>query len=316
MKHLFLIDPLEKLVIKKDSSLMMAQTFKEKGEEVYLLFEKDFYLTNGEFETFEVWQFDSNFKQDSFYLEKFDLIKARQYKLDNKTIIHFRLDPPFDTRYLRIAWMLDGLVQKGLRVTNNPKGVITHNEKLHSYLQPNALPSYVGASFLGLQEFITKNNITELILKPLDLYQGIGVEKVSVTDPQLETKFQNKVKEYKGAIVAQAFAPEVTKGEVRSLYFNGHELGSILKVPKKGEYLANIAQGASYSLYTLPDNVKKQCDQITKDLLKDGLDFVAFDILGGHVNEVNLTCPGLLVEVSIAVKKNLASEILSNIRRL
>lgn len=314
MKHLFLIDPLDKLVIKKDSSLMMAQTFKEKGEEVYLLFEKDFYLTNGELETFEVWQFAANFKADSFYLEKFDLTNSKKLKLDKNTIVHFRLDPPFDTRYLRIAWMLDGLVQKGVRVTNNPKGVITHNEKLHSYLQPNALPSYVGASFLGLKEFIAKNKIQELILKPLDLYQGIGVEKVSVSDAKLESKFQKKVSEYKGAIVAQAFAPEVTKGEVRSLYFNGQELGSILKVPKEGEYLANIAQGASYSVYTLPESVKKQCDQITKDLLKEGLDFVAFDILGGHVNEVNLTCPGLLVEVSMAVKSNLAAQILNYIK--
>lgn len=313
MKHVFLIDPLDKLVIKKDSSLLMAHTFKEKGEEVYLLFEKDFYLTSGPLETFEVWDFNSSFKENSFYLKDFTLSKNKKLKLDINTVIHFRLDPPFDTRYLRIAWMLGGLTQKGLRVTNNPTGVITHNEKLHAYLQKNALPSYVGASFLGLQEFINKNQIKELILKPLDLYQGIGVEKVSATDSSLENKFKNKVTEYKGAIVAQAFAPEVTNGEVRSLYFKGQELGSILKVPKSGEYLANIAQGASFSVYTLPSEVRKQCDQITKDLLKDGLDFVAFDILGGHVNEVNLTCPGLLVEVSIAVKTNLAEQILSNI---
>lgn len=316
MKHIFLIDPLEKLVIKKDSSLMMAHTFISQGEEVYLLFEKDFYLTSGELGTFEVWDFTSSFKPDSFYLSDFTLSKNKKLKLDNNTLIHFRLDPPFDTRYLRIAWMLDGLAQKGVSVSNNPKGVITHNEKLHAYLQPNALPSYVGASFLGLKEFIVKNQIKELILKPLDLYQGIGVEKISATDPQLEIKFKNKVAEYKGAIVAQAFAPEVTQGEVRSLYFKGQELGSILKVPKQGEYLANIAQGASFSVYSLPPEVKKQCDQITKDLLKDGLDFVAFDILGGHVNEVNLTCPGLLVEVSIAVKKNLANEILNYIKGL
>ena len=41
-----------------------------------------------------------------------------------------------------------------------------------------------------------------------------------------------------------------------------------------------------------------------------GVDWVAFDILGDSVQEVNITCPGLLVEVSYAFERNLADEII------
>jgi glutathione synthase len=46
------------------------------------------------------------------------------------------------------------------------------------------------------------------------------------------------------------------------------------------------------------------------ELAKFGVDWVAFDILGDSVQEVNITCPGLLVEVSFALRRNLADVVL------
>ena len=46
MKHILFIDPLDKLVPKKDSSLMLALTLKMMGVETYLLFEPNFFFTN------------------------------------------------------------------------------------------------------------------------------------------------------------------------------------------------------------------------------------------------------------------------------
>ena len=48
MAHIFFIDPIEKLNIKKDSTLMMALTFQQMGLESYILFEKDFFVTNSQ----------------------------------------------------------------------------------------------------------------------------------------------------------------------------------------------------------------------------------------------------------------------------
>ena len=71
MHHVFLIDPLENLNIKKDSSLMMAATFKEQGMKVSLLFEKDFFLLNKNLPEYNVYQFEAEFEENSFYLKKF-----------------------------------------------------------------------------------------------------------------------------------------------------------------------------------------------------------------------------------------------------
>jgi glutathione synthase len=316
MKHVFFIDPINKLSPKKDSSLMLASTMKQVGMEVYLLFEVDFYLNNKKTPEFQLYDFQAEFYDDGCYLKSFTLGSSVQKKLTPEDILHMRIDPPFDTRYLRYLWMLRFYQSQGIRVVNSPVGILKFNEKLHAYAQPSSLASFVGSSvaeFMVFAESMKRDNHRELILKPLDLFQGIGVEKISLDRPDLKEKFELKVIENNGPVVAQPFCKEVVSGEIRSLYFKGIELGSILKIPKKGEFLANIAQGADFHAIDLSPSVKNECNRICQELLEDGVDWVAFDIMGEHVSEINITCPGLLVEVSFAHKKNLARELISMI---
>ena len=312
MKHILFIDPIEKLNPKKDSTLMLATTMKQQGILVYLLFEKDFYVSNKAKNILKVYNFESSFCDDGAYLKNFELKESIGLELQKNDIIHMRIDPPFDTRYLRYLWMLRYYNLQGIKVVNSPDGILKFNEKLHAYTQKSSLESYVGSSLEGFMQFveIMKNDHQELILKPLDLYQGFGVEKISINDVNLATRFEEKVKENNGAIVAQPFCTDVVNGEIRSLYFKGRELGSILKIPKKGEYLANIAQGAAFHAVELTPEMKKECDDICAELMAEGVDWVAFDIMGSHVSEINITCPGLLVEVSFAHKKNFCLDII------
>lgn len=312
MKHILFIDPIEKLNPKKDSTLMLATTMKEQGIEVYLLFEKDFYVSNKAKSILKLYKFESSFYEDGCYLKSFELKESLNLELQKNDMIHMRIDPPFDTRYLRYLWMLRYYTLQGIKVVNSPDGILRFNEKLHAYTQKSSLDSYVGSSVDGFMQFVElmKKDNQELILKPLDLYQGFGVEKVSISRPDLAAHFEAKVKENNGAIVAQPFCADVVNGEIRSLYFKGKELGSILKVPKKGEFLANIAQGAAFHAIELTASMKKECDDICAELMAEGVDWVAFDIMGDHVSEINITCPGLLVEVSFAHKKNFGLDII------
>ncbi len=315
MAHIFLIDPLEKLSPKKDSSLMLAASMQSMGMNTKILFEKDFYVANNNELAFELYEFSAEFKADGAYLDSFTLLNSKLITITKEDTIHMRIDPPFDTRYLRYLWMLRFIQEKGIKVINSPDGILKFNEKLYAYAQKSALPSYVGSSAIGFEKFMQALPLkSEIILKPLDLYQGMGVEKISMEDHTIAIKrFKEKVLENNGPIVAQIYCAEVTKGEVRSLYFKGQELGSILKIPKAGEFLANIAQGAGFHAIELSANLKKECDDICKHLMSEGVDWVAFDILDNHVSEVNITCPGLLVEVSYAHKKNFAKTIAENL---
>lgn len=310
MRHIFFIDPLEKLNIKKDSTLMMALAFLEKGIECYLLFESDFSISNVGVDELNIYSFSGDFKADGFYLESFELGEAKKMEVKKGDVLHMRIDPPYDSRYQRYLWMLDFLNERtGIEVLNMPLKIMKYNEKLVAIKDIDlSHPSFIGSSLSEFKLFVEslKNGGSkEVILKPLDLYSGIGVEKAAI-DESLEEKFKLKVSEFEGAIVCQPFIEQVYEGEYRSIYFDGEEIGTILKKPKEGEFLANIAQGAAFEKAPLTGELKKICDEVANDLLKDNVRFIAFDLLGGKMNEINITCPGLLVEVSYAYNKNLA----------
>ncbi len=310
MRHIFYIDPLEKLNLKKDSSLLLALRAQERGDEVVVLFEKELAWGNG-VTTLKVHRIAG--KVENFYLRDVALTQTLEIAPHPGDVIHMRLDPPFDGRYLRYLWLLDQWERKGVRVVNRPRGIMQFNEKLCAYQRPDAVPSWVGEDAAGFQRFcqeLTAKGVQEIVLKPLDLYSGIGVEKWELDHPKLHERFRIKAHELQGPIVAQSFMPEVRAGEVRALYFKGEHLGSILKKPKAGEFISNIAQGAAFEAIELSARVQAKCRQICSELTSEGVDWVAFDILGETPTEVNITCPGLLVEVCYAHQKDLAGRIL------
>ena len=316
MKHIILIDSIEQLVIKKDSSLLLALTLKEMGHSVSLLFEKDLIFKNKGDLTFKLTDFEGMISNKTQYIESFKLLNTKRYKLKADDIIHMRLDPPFDCRYLRVLWILKSISEMNhVKIFNSAEGILVNNEKLHGYIQKESLPSFVGESKEEFEEFTNElkaKGYDEVVLKPLDLFQGIGVEKFLISDT-LSDKFIAQVKKYDGPVIAQPFYKDVTHGETRTIYFAGSEIGTILKVPKKGDFLANIASGATYKLDSLTGNQKNICDKISKDLLKEKIYLIAFDLMGDMVSEVNITCPGLLVETSSAYGRNLSVDIINMI---
>ncbi|MBP9674288.1 MAG: hypothetical protein KBD63_04265, partial [Bacteriovoracaceae bacterium] len=219
----------------------------------------------------------------------------------------------------QVLWLLSFLQKKGIRVVNNPQSLLLYNEKLLAYTHKQSPPSLVSFSrekIIAETKKMYQAGQRYIILKPLDLFSGIGVTKITLKEKNKkwdESSFEKKLiilqKKFTGPLVLQSFLSQVYKGEVRALYFKGKELGSILKIPKAGKFLSNIAQGGTFHPCKLNKNQKKICDEISKQLFKEGILFVAFDVLGDLVTEVNITCPGLLVEVSQAYKRNLALEM-------
>ena len=319
MKHLFFIDPLEKLQLSKDSTLLLAHTLKEQGHEVSLLFEDNFYILSDSPPGLQVFEFSSSLKEGDFYLKSFSLKKENILSLDGNILFHIRLDPPFDRRYLKYLWMMNSLKRWGVKFLNDPMGILLFNEKITAFQSSLHLETYVGSSWEGLIKFVHHLETLghkDLIFKPLDLYQGMGVEKTSLKDKsELKSLFKRKILESQGAILVQPFVPQIAQGEIRTVFFGKRSLGTILKVPPKDTYLANIAQGAKYSAVALETQIQKECEGLYQLLRPYGLHWVAYDVLHGHINEVNVTCPGLLVEVSSALKRNVAIDLLEETDR-
>jgi glutathione synthase len=258
-----------------------------------------------------LYRFEGQLAEDGYYLQNFNLTEKFEKKIDHSDTIHMRIDPPYDMRYQRYLWMLEFISEMtGCTVTNDPKGIMQNNEKLEAFKLKHSVESFVGASLDGFKQYVKKLKELkheEVVLKPMDLYSGIGVIKEKL-DESVYEKFSNHVKTYNGAIVAQPFLKAVYDGEYRAVYFDGKEVGSIIKKPNPGEFLTNIAQGAKYEKVDLPADVRKECDKVSQSLLREGVRVIAFDILGKVITEINVTCPGLFVEVSYANNINISQE--------
>ncbi len=312
--HILLIDPIEKLAIKKDSSLLLALALKLLGHPVFLLFKEDLYFQNTKSLELNVYAFEGQMEPDSLYIKSFQTSDTpTSYSVNKSTLFHMRLDPPFNLSYLQSLWILQSLKMYEATVVNDSHGILLHNEKLYAYSQANKkFPSYLGTSkdkLVSFLEELCEQGQTDVILKPVDLFQGEGVTKLPMNFDLITEEFSKMITKYQGTIVVQPYIKMVEQGEIRSLYFDGKELGSIIKIPPQGSHLANIAQGAKYSKIKISPEHSSECARISKNLMADGIRWTAFDILGDMISEVNITCPGLLVEVSEANSKNLALEI-------
>lgn len=315
MKHIFLIDPIEKLNVKKDSSLFWALSLKQMGHEVYLLYMKNFYVNNlSELPVYSVSSFEGKISAD-LYIEYISIIDTIKVNLHPGDCMYMRLDPPFDENYIHALWMLQMLEKNKVRVSNSPHGILLYQEKLVAYqLGPEvSIPSFIGhlgPDAAGFLNDLRAQGFKDFIIKPLNSFSGIGVYKFN-EDDHLEEYIKNK-QEVKDCFILQPFVEKIYDGEVRSIFWRGKEIGSILKKPKEGTFLANISQGGRFSVYHLEDIIRKRCEKLSLQLLASGVELVAYDILDGKISEVNVTCPGLLVEVSHALQRNIVAENMIN----
>ena len=316
-KHIIFIDPLDKLIPKKDSSLLLAHELKAAGADVKILFKNELFLTTGSQLTYKMFDFSSELSE-SFYLSDFEIKKTTEQKIESSDTIHMRLEPPFDLSYMRNLWILDYLKREiGCKVINDPNGIFVNNEKISSFVAAEFINTFIGTSvdkFMSIVHEYRGNGVNDIILKPIDLFQGIGVRKVnlSLEKGELANIFIKMTEEFKGPVLVQPFQEEILGGEIRAIFFNHKLMGAIKKIPKKGSYLANIAQGATFNQVDLNSKQSENCHKVCRHL-GDSVPWVAFDIIGNKISEVNVTCPGLLVEVSNAENRNIAFEIAKEI---
>jgi glutathione synthase len=309
MAHILLIDKLEQLDIKKDSSLFFAIGLQDKFE-TYICFREDLSFVNSSAYKLKVYKFDGEISEN-YYVSEFNLKESIDIKLSELDTIHMRLDPPVNLSYIRTLWLLKSFEDFfGVSCVNSSEGILSIHEKLYAYSHKSSIESFVGKNKDQLHSFISSlgEENSKLVVKPLDMFQGIGVKLFNRTDIENIEKY---ILESSEEMIVQPFYKKISEGEVRSIYFKGHEIGSILKTPKEGEFISNIAFGAKYTKYDLNEYQRNLCDEVSNDLLSKGIDWIAFDIMGEHLSEVNLTCPGLLVEVSSAYQENLAQKIIN-----
>ncbi|NQU62606.1 MAG: glutathione synthase [Rhodospirillales bacterium] len=216
--------------------------------------------------------------------------------LADMDIVLLRQDPPFDMSYITTTHLLEH-VHPGTLVVNNPAEVRNAPEKLFVARFPDLMPPTL---ITGDRERIIafRKEHADIILKPLYGNGGAGVFHVTPEDENLSALLEMFTEMYREPIIAQAYLPEVRKGDKRIILIDGEPAGAINRVPEKGEARANMHAGARPLKAELNKREREICAAIGPDLKARGLIFVGIDVIGDYLTEINVTSPTGLQEIN------------------
>lgn len=208
-----------------------------------------------------------------------------------------RKDPPFDLGYLAATWLLERARADGACVLNAPAALRGWNEKLAVLDFPElAPPMRVSADAAQLLAFLDEYN--EIVIKPLDRMGGAGVFRLRRDDAAAPAALAAATAGGAVPVAAQRFLPEVADGDRRLLLIDG-ELAPhvVVRVPRAGEFRANLARGARARAEPADDRDRRVAARLAEPLRAAGVCFAGADVIGDRLTELNITSPTCMREV-------------------
>ena len=290
MKFAFLMNPLETVNARKDTTYYLMLAAWERGNEVFYFNQDSMQATNHEV-TACVEKLEVHASVD----RPFTVIDKLTMNLSNMDVIAVRTDPPFDRSYLYSTLLLD-LVGSDTRIVNRPSGIRNWNEKLAAMLYPDFAPAtLISRSTQDILAFINQHE--RVTLKPVDGHGGKGIVFLDQFDSSNEAAVCRLSRDQQHWIIAQQYLPDALRGDKRVLLVDGEPIGAVLRVHAEGQELNNLDQGGKAIACELNSRDYEICDGLKSGLIEQGIFFCGIDVIGGKLIEVNVTSPTCLQEL-------------------
>ncbi len=300
LKIAFLMDPLENLDLKSDTSFALALEAQKRKHIIYHFTPDELFLKNNtvlvnicKLELSLVNEVNSYIYHEKKIelLSDFDLVMMRQ-------------DPPFDMSYITATHILEKLSKKTL-VVNNAFEVRNAPEKIFvtnfSHLMPETL---ITKDISIIKSF--RDEFKDIIIKPLYGNGGQGVFHVQPHDENFSSILEMFFKQSNEPLMIQEYLKDVRNGDKRIILLNGEIVGALNRVPQKGESRSNMHVGGKPEKTSITKRDKFICDEISQSLREKGLYFVGIDIIGDFITEINVTSPTGIREIRINDSINIA----------
>lgn len=296
------MDPIEDVDINADSTFRLAEEAQNRGHDLYVYTPNDLTFNRGKIIA-KVRSISLKRKiGDHVNFGAVELLALSEFD-----VIWLRQDPPFDMGYITNTHLLDLIGQKTL-IVNNPFWVRNLPEKLLVLEFPDLIPETVISRDLEeIKRF--KNEFKDIIIKPLYGNGGAGIFRLREDDKNLTSLhelFSNMSSE---PLIAQAFLPDVKKGDKRIILIDGEPVGAINRVPKAGETRSNMHVGGKAEPAKLSQRDREICRSIGPILKNKGQVFVGIDVIGDYLTEINVTSPTGIQELERFDKVNIAEMI-------
>ena len=292
MKLLFILDPLETLKIKKDTSFAMMSEAQIRGHEIWVCLQSDLVWDQGKI-SIDATHIEILGEQAQWYQE---ITSETRTPSDFDSAI-MRKDPPFDMEYIYSTYLLELAEAEGLKVFNKPSAIRDHNEKLSIARYPEFIaPTIVTRNLSAIKSFIKAHD--QVILKPLDGMGGSSIFRTSENDPNLGVILETLSGVSRESIMAQRFIPEISEGDKRVLLIDGKPAEyALARIPQGQDHRGNLAAGGKGKAMPLTDREREIANTIGPGLASRGLLLVGLDVIGGFLTEVNVTSPTCMREI-------------------
>ena len=321
MVHIaFVIDPIETLNLKKDSTLAMIRAAQQREWRISILEQSDL-VWDGE----RVTAFIRDLRLEDGFAKSLDPAQASSQwfqcaeeealPLGEINIVMMRKDPPFDMDYIYSTYLLERGQSEGALVVNNPRSLRDCNEKFFATAFANFQPpSLVSSREDLLLAFHRKHH--DVIFKKLDGMGGVGIFRASKSDPNVRVIVETLTDDGKRQIMAQKYIPEIVDGDKRILLIDGEPLPyALARIPASGETRGNLAAGGTGVGQPLSPRDKEIAEALGPELRARGLMFVGIDVIGNYLTEVTVTCPTCIREIDASFGLDIAAMLLDAIEQ-
>jgi glutathione synthase len=290
LKVVIQMDPIERIDIRGDSTFALALEAQARGHEISYYLPRELRLLNG-----RVLAPARALKVKDQAGAHFTADGPRETDLKSVDVVLLRQDPPFDMAYISTTHMLEHVAGKTL-VVNDPFHVRNAPEKLFvTHFDGLLPPTLISADAGAIRAFRAEHK--DIILKPLYGNGGSGVFRVEMDDTNFNSLLEMFTQLYREPIIAQAYLPDVRKGDKRIILVEGQPVGAINRVPAADETRSNMHVGGKAEATQLTAREKEICAKIGPSLKERGLIFVGIDVIGDYLTEINVTSPTGIREI-------------------
>ena len=302
MKIGVVMDPIQRINIKKDSTFAMLLEAQRRGHELFYMEQTGLSISgadaHGHMQALSV-----SDNPDGWY----ELGAVSQQPLASLDVILMRKDPPFNMDYVYTTYILELAERDGVLVVNKPQSLRDANEKLFTIWFPQCcVPALVTRDAKEIQAFAEQHG--KSVIKPLDGMGGESIFQLRPDDPNLNVIVESVSSNGSELVMAQKYIDEISAGDKRILLIDGEPVDyALARIPGAGDFRGNLAKGGSGVGVALSDRDRWICAQVGPELKRRGILFAGLDVIGDYLTEINVTSPTCIRELDEQYDMNISA---------
>lgn len=304
------MDPIESITPKKDSTLAMLLEAERRGVEIQYMTQGGLKLVAG----------DAVGRSRLLHVQDdpdhwFELGAEKDIGLGELDVILMRKDPPFDMEYIYTSYILERAEQAGSVIVNRPQALRDMNEKAYTAWFADCAPmSLITRSMQELKSFVAEHG--RIVVKPLDGMGGRSIFVVDQDDNNANVIFETLTDFGRIFAMAQVFIPEISDGDKRILLIDGEPIShSLARIPPADDYRGNLVVGAVGEGRELTERDLWICSQVGPVMKEQGVIFAGIDVIGDLLTEINVTSPTGIRELDKLFDLNIAGVLFDAIEK-